>query len=75
MAIPQCAMAHPGSAAAILSNCGAASSYQKSCSNATPRLNAALACGEQDTANDTVPRCSSPSDADAFCEAAAPLAF
>ena len=59
MAMPQCAIAHDGSAARIFSNCGRASSYQKSCSNATPRLKLARTDGEQDTGNDTVPRCSS----------------
>ena len=56
MAIPQCAIAHDGSAATIFSNCGRASSYQKSWSNATPRLKLARTAGEHETGNDTVPR-------------------
>src|SRR6185312_6883761 len=55
MAMPQCAIAHPGSALAICSNCGLASSYQKSCSSATPRLIAACSEGAQEVAKDTVP--------------------
>src|SRR5258707_2140854 len=49
-------MAHSGSSFAILSNCGCASSYQKSCSNATPRLKGARTDGEQDTEKDTLPK-------------------
>src|ERR1700722_18800169 len=63
MAIPQCAMAQEGSAATIFSNCGRASSYQKSWSNATPRLKLVCTDGEQETGNDNVPKCSSWADA------------
>src|ERR1700721_1763220 len=56
MAIPQCAMAHWGSSFAIRSNCGCASSYQKSCSKATPRLKGARTDGEQETGKDTFPK-------------------
>jgi hypothetical protein len=63
MAIPQCAIAHDGSAATIFSNCGRASSYQKSWSSATPRLKLARTGGEQDTGNDTAPKCSPTADA------------
>src|ERR1017187_7134419 len=55
MAAPQCAMAQPGSALAISSNCRSASSYQKSCSSATPQLNGACTLAAHETENDTVP--------------------
>jgi hypothetical protein len=42
----------------MFSNCGRASSYQKSWTNATPRLKLARTDGEHDTGNDTVPKCS-----------------
>src|SRR5579863_3099026 len=53
--MPQCAMAQAGSAFAIRSNCGRASSYQKSWSKATPRLKGARTDAEQDTEKDTSP--------------------
>src|ERR1700733_2701052 len=53
--MPQCAIAQSGSAFAIRSNCGWASSYQKSWSNATPRLKGARTDAEQDTGKDTSP--------------------
>src|SRR5271155_2584229 len=53
--MPQCAIAQAGSAFAIRSNCGRASSYQKSWSSATPRLKGARTDAEQDTENDTSP--------------------
>src|SRR5579862_101253 len=59
MAIPQWAMAQLGSVLAMRSNCGPASSYQKSWSRATPRLKEAWTSGEQDIAKDTVPSFSS----------------
>src|SRR5271168_3276809 len=55
MATPQCAIAQPGSALAISSNCRRASSYQKSCSNATPRLNGACTALAHETEKLTVP--------------------
>src|SRR5258708_5616199 len=55
MAAPQCAMAHLGSVLAISANCRPASSYQKSWSSATPRLNGACTAATQETENDTVP--------------------
>src|SRR6202165_159968 len=51
-------MAQPGSRFTIRSNCGCASSYQKSCSNATPRLKGVRTDGEHETAKDTFPSCS-----------------
>src|SRR6185437_1317963 len=56
MAIPQCAMAQVGSRLRIRSNCGCDSSYQKSCSRATPRLKLAWVEGAQETENEMVPR-------------------
>ena len=56
IALPQCDIAHAGSAFAISPNCRSASGYQKSCSNATPRLKDACTDGAQVTAKDTVPR-------------------
>src|SRR5580658_1847736 len=53
--MPQCAIAQVGSAFAMRSNCGWASSYQKSWSNATPRLKGARTDAEQDTEKDTSP--------------------
>ena len=38
IATPQCAIAHPGSSFAIVSNCRCASAYPNECSSATPRL-------------------------------------
>src|SRR5579863_5061893 len=54
--MPQCAIAQAGSDFAMRSNCGRASSYQKSWSNATPRLKGARTDAEQDTEKDTSPR-------------------
>src|ERR1700728_705513 len=53
--MPQCAIAQSGSASAIRSNCGWASSYQKSWSTATPRVQGAPTDAEQDTGKDTSP--------------------
>src|SRR5271165_5358304 len=55
MAAPQWAMAQFGSALAISSNWCCASSYQKSCSSATPRLNGACTLAAQETEKETVP--------------------
>src|ERR1700693_6177367 len=51
-------MAQKGSAAAMRWNWGLASSYQKSCSSATPRLKLARTEGAQEVGNATVPRLS-----------------
>src|SRR5271156_5105765 len=57
--MPQYAMAQAGSCAAIRLNWRCASSYQKSCRRATPRLKGARTAAEQDTAKLTVPSFSS----------------
>src|SRR5271170_1310109 len=56
IATPQCAIAQLGSAFSICSNCRCASSYQKSCSKATPRLKGACTAAEHETEKETVPR-------------------
>ena len=55
IATPQCAIAQPGSLLASQSNWARASAYQKSRSNATPRLKGACDGVAQETGNDTVP--------------------
>src|ERR1700722_3213587 len=71
MAMPQYAIAQAGSRAAIRVNCRCASSYQKSCSSATPRLKGARTAGAQDTAKLTDPSFSSGSIARLAADAAA----
>src|ERR1700722_8977469 len=72
MAMPQYAMAQAGSRAAIRVNCRSASSYQKSCSSATPRLKGARIAGAQDTPKVTVPSFSSGSIGRLTADGAAP---
>src|ERR1700728_927693 len=72
MAMPQYAIAQAGLRAAIRVNCRCASSYQKSCSRATPRLKGARTAGAQDTPKLTVPSFSSGSMARLAANGAAP---
>src|ERR1700735_2238903 len=55
IAAPQYAMAQLGSLLTSRLNWARASSYQKSCSRATPRLKGACDSAAQETGNETVP--------------------
>src|SRR5713101_8618233 len=55
MAMPHCAMAQPGSAAATAVNCFAASSYQNEWSTAKARSNRCCASAEQEIGKWTLP--------------------
>src|SRR5688572_12915256 len=60
IATPQCAMAHVGSAAAILSNAACAATNQNECSMATARSKSAWTAGAHDVGKETRPRASAP---------------
>src|SRR3954469_25483501 len=61
MAVPQCAIAHAGSALATAAKVFAPSAYQKECSKATPRWKRGCTSALQEFEKRTVPSFSMPS--------------
>jgi hypothetical protein len=61
MAVPQCAIAHAGSALATAAKVFAPSAYQNECSKATPRWNRGCTSALQEFEKRTVPSFSMPS--------------